>query len=133
MAASLARSASHSGNGKGLASWAISPAGEQAGKPAFAMAVPNDVAAARKLLAEAGYAVLRINFRGSGNYGQRFRQAGARQWGGAMQDDLTDATRWAIEQRIAGNIDDDSVYLLVDQDMKRLAGNLTPTAVGVQV
>ncbi len=54
-----------------------------------------------QMLAEAGYAVLRINFRGSGNYGQRVRQAGARQWGGAMQDDLTDATRWAIEQRIA--------------------------------
>ena len=54
-----------------------------------------------QLLAEAGYAVLRINFRGSGNYGRAFRQAGAREWGGAMQDDLTDATRWAISERIA--------------------------------
>jgi len=53
------------------------------------------------LLAEAGYAVLRINFRGSGNYGASFRRAGAREWGGRMQDDLTDATRWAIEQNIA--------------------------------
>jgi dipeptidyl aminopeptidase/acylaminoacyl peptidase len=54
-----------------------------------------------QLLAEAGYAVLRINFRGSGNYGRAFHQAGAREWGGAMQDDLTDATRWAIAERIA--------------------------------
>lgn len=54
-----------------------------------------------QLLAEAGYAVLRINFRGSGNYGRAFQEAGAREWGGAMQDDLTDATRWAISERIA--------------------------------
>ena len=54
-----------------------------------------------QLLAEAGYAVLRINFRGSGNYGRAFRVAGAREWGGRMQEDLTDATRWAIEQGIA--------------------------------
>lgn len=54
-----------------------------------------------QLLAAAGYAVLRVNFRGSDNYGRAFRSLGARQWGGTMQDDLTDATRWAIEQRIA--------------------------------
>lgn len=54
-----------------------------------------------QLLAEAGYAVLRLNFRGSGNYGRAFMQAGAREWGARMQDDLTDATRWAIEQKIA--------------------------------
>ncbi|HEY0660118.1 MAG TPA: prolyl oligopeptidase family serine peptidase [Lysobacter sp.] len=54
-----------------------------------------------QLLAEAGYAVLRINFRGSGNYGRAYRAAGARQWGDRMQDDLTDATQWAIDQKIA--------------------------------
>lgn len=54
-----------------------------------------------QLLAAAGYAVLQLNFRGSGNYGRAHEQAGARQWGGTMQDDLTDATRWAIEQGIA--------------------------------
>lgn len=54
-----------------------------------------------QLLAQAGYAVLQVNFRGSGNYGRAFRQAGARQWGGKMQDDVTDATRWAIEQGVA--------------------------------
>ncbi|MGO1891770.1 MAG: alpha/beta hydrolase family protein, partial [Luteimonas sp.] len=54
-----------------------------------------------QLLASAGYAVLRVNFRGSGNYGRAFQRAGAMQWGRAMQDDLTDATRWAIEEGIA--------------------------------
>ncbi|GHA79183.1 alpha/beta hydrolase family protein [Cognatilysobacter bugurensis] len=53
------------------------------------------------LLAEAGYAVLRVNYRGSSNYGIAFQRAGAREWGARMQDDLTDATRWAIEQGIA--------------------------------
>jgi dipeptidyl aminopeptidase/acylaminoacyl peptidase len=54
-----------------------------------------------QLLTEAGYAVLRVNFRGSGNYGRAFLQAGARQWGRAMQDDLTDATHWAVAQKVA--------------------------------
>jgi dipeptidyl aminopeptidase/acylaminoacyl peptidase len=54
-----------------------------------------------QLLAEAGYAVLRVNYRGSGNYGSAFRVAGAREWGGKMQDDLTDATHWAIDRKIA--------------------------------
>ncbi len=54
-----------------------------------------------QLLARAGYTVLRVNFRGSGNYGHAFQVAGARQWGGRMQDDLSDATRWAIAAHIA--------------------------------
>lgn len=51
-----------------------------------------------QILAQAGYAVLQVNYRGSGGYGRSFQLAGAREWGGKMQDDLTDATRWAIEQ-----------------------------------
>ena len=54
-----------------------------------------------QLLASQGYAVLQVNFRGSGGFGDSFVDAGARQWGRLMQDDLTDATRWAIEQGIA--------------------------------
>ncbi len=54
-----------------------------------------------EMLVRAGYAVLRLNYRGSGNYGRAFRHAGARQWGRTMQDDLTDATHWAIAQKIA--------------------------------
>lgn len=51
-----------------------------------------------QILAAHGYAVLQVNFRGSGGYGRAFEVAGHRQWGRQMQDDLTDATRWAIEQ-----------------------------------
>lgn len=54
-----------------------------------------------QMLASAGYAVLQPNFRGSGGYGRSFHEAGARQWGLAMQDDVTDATKWAIQQGIA--------------------------------
>ncbi|WP_295570433.1 prolyl oligopeptidase family serine peptidase [uncultured Stenotrophomonas sp.] len=54
-----------------------------------------------QLLAAAGYAVLQINFRGSGNYGRAHSHAAQKQWGRAMQDDVTDATRWAIAQGIA--------------------------------
>ncbi|MCE3004982.1 MAG: S9 family peptidase [Xanthomonadaceae bacterium] len=54
-----------------------------------------------QLLASRGYAVLQPNFRGSGNYGRQFTKLGYQQWGGTMQDDVTDATLWAIEQGIA--------------------------------
>ena len=53
-----------------------------------------------QLLANRGYAVLQVNFRGSGGYGLDFELAGHRQWGAKMQDDLTDATRWAIEKGV---------------------------------
>ncbi len=52
-------------------------------------------------LASRGYAVLQVNFRGSGGSGLAFQKAGYREWGGKMQDDVTDATRWAIEQGAA--------------------------------
>jgi dipeptidyl aminopeptidase/acylaminoacyl peptidase len=54
-----------------------------------------------QFLAYHGYAVLQVNYRGSGGYGTAFEEAGYRQWGGKMQDDLTDATHWAINQGIA--------------------------------
>lgn len=47
-------------------------------------------------LATRGYLVLQPNFRGSGGYGRAWRQAGERQWGGLMQDDVTDATKALI-------------------------------------
>ncbi|HEY7639371.1 MAG TPA: S9 family peptidase [Steroidobacteraceae bacterium] len=53
-----------------------------------------------QLLASRGYAALQVNYRGSGGYGIDFQRAGYREWGLKMQDDLTDATRWAIEQKI---------------------------------
>lgn len=54
-----------------------------------------------QFFAHHGYATLHINFRGSGNRGMDFQRAGWREWGGKMQDDVTDATEWAIEQGIA--------------------------------
>src|SRR5262249_4115873 len=54
-----------------------------------------------QLLANRGYAVLQVNFRGSSGFGKKFPRAGDRQWGRAMQDDLTDAVHWAIEQGVA--------------------------------
>jgi dipeptidyl aminopeptidase/acylaminoacyl peptidase len=53
-----------------------------------------------QLLANRGYAVLQINFRGSGGYGVDFAKAGYGEWGALMQDDITDATRWAISEGI---------------------------------
>jgi dipeptidyl aminopeptidase/acylaminoacyl peptidase len=52
-------------------------------------------------MATRGYAVLQVNYRGSAGYGYDFEKAGYREWGGKMQDDVTDATRWAISQGIA--------------------------------
>lgn len=52
-------------------------------------------------MATRGYAVLQVNYRGSGGYGKQFERAGWLQWGGKMQDDVTDATRWAVAKGIA--------------------------------
>lgn len=49
-----------------------------------------------QMLASRGYAVLRVNFRGSGGFGRAFMESGFRQWGRRMQDDLADGTRWAM-------------------------------------
>jgi dipeptidyl aminopeptidase/acylaminoacyl peptidase len=54
-----------------------------------------------QMLASRGYAVLQVNFRGSGGYGDTFLHAGFGEWGTKMQDDVTDATRWAITAGIA--------------------------------
>jgi dipeptidyl aminopeptidase/acylaminoacyl peptidase len=51
-------------------------------------------------LANRGYAVLQINFRGSTGYGRDFLRAGFRQWGKAMQDDLVDGVDWAVAKGI---------------------------------
>lgn len=51
-----------------------------------------------QLLANRGFAVLQVNFRGSGGYGNAFEGKGYRKWGTAMQDDLTDAVRYVVAQ-----------------------------------
>jgi dipeptidyl aminopeptidase/acylaminoacyl peptidase len=55
-----------------------------------------------QFLASRGYAVLQVNFRGSGGRGINFEQSGYRQWGAAIQDDLADGVKWAIAQ---GDVD----------------------------
>jgi dipeptidyl aminopeptidase/acylaminoacyl peptidase len=52
-------------------------------------------------LANRGYAVLSVNFRGSTGFGKNFTNAGNLEWGGKMQNDLIDAVAWAVQQGIA--------------------------------
>ena len=52
-------------------------------------------------LADRGYAVLQVNFRGSTGYGSAFRNAGLQRWGLEMQDDLTDAVQWLTQRGTA--------------------------------
>ena len=54
-----------------------------------------------QLLANRGYAVLQMNFRGSTGYGRKFWEASFRQWGKTMQDDITDGVEWLKQQGIA--------------------------------
>ncbi len=54
-----------------------------------------------QFLANRGYAVLQVNYRGSGGRGREFQYGAYRQMGKEMQDDLTDATLWAIENGFA--------------------------------
>ena len=49
-------------------------------------------------LANRGYAVLQVNFRGSTGYGKKFLNAGNKQWGRKMHDDLIDAVDWAVKE-----------------------------------
>ncbi|BCV35009.1 alpha/beta hydrolase family protein [Shewanella sp. SE1] len=53
-----------------------------------------------QMLANQGIAVLQVNFRGSGGYGEAFQQAGYRKWGSEIQYDIIDATRHLIDQGI---------------------------------
>ena len=54
-----------------------------------------------QFLANRGYAVLQMNYRGSTGYGKKFWQASFKQWGLKMQDDISDGVKWLIEQGIA--------------------------------
>jgi dipeptidyl aminopeptidase/acylaminoacyl peptidase len=54
-----------------------------------------------QFLANNGYAVLQMNFRGSTGYGREFWEKSFKQWGQTMQDDITDGVYWLIDQSIA--------------------------------
>lgn len=61
-----------------------------------------------QLLASRGYAVLQINFRGSGGYGKGFQDSGHKQWADGIQNDIIDATHWAISN---GYVDKDRICI----------------------
>ncbi len=52
-------------------------------------------------LANRGFAVLEVNYRGSTGFGKKFLHAGDREWAGKMHDDLIDAVNWAVKQGYA--------------------------------
>jgi dipeptidyl aminopeptidase/acylaminoacyl peptidase len=54
-----------------------------------------------QLLARQGFAVLQVNYRGSGGYGLRYQEAGYRRWGDRVVQDIVDATRWAVGKGFA--------------------------------
>ena len=54
-----------------------------------------------QFLANRGYAVFQMNFRGSTGYGRKFWEASFKQWGKTMQDDITDGVHWLIKEGIA--------------------------------
>lgn len=54
-----------------------------------------------QFLANRGYAVLTMNFRGSAGYGKKFWELSFKQWGQTMQDDITDGVKWLIDCGIA--------------------------------
>ncbi|MEO0575998.1 MAG: S9 family peptidase [Pseudomonadota bacterium] len=86
------------------------PPGEQTGPLPTVMVIhggphgPRDVWAfdlEAQLLASRGYVVIQPNYRGSGGFGFQFERSGYQKWGREMQDDVTDATLWAIDQGIS--------------------------------
>lgn len=54
-----------------------------------------------QFLASRGYAVLQINFRGSGGRGDAFEKLGYREWGGKIMDDIADGVKWTIDNKLA--------------------------------
>ena len=54
-----------------------------------------------QFLANRGFAVFQMNFRGSTGYGRTFWEKSFKQWGRAMQDDITDGVQWLVKEGIA--------------------------------
>ena len=54
-----------------------------------------------QMLADEGYGVIQMNFRGSTGYGVAFEKAGRKQWGDVMLNDINDATRWLVDNALA--------------------------------
>lgn len=54
-----------------------------------------------QFLASRGYAVLQVNYRGSGGRGNKFMTSGYKEWGGKLVDDVADGVKWAIDNKLA--------------------------------
>ncbi|MFH2031483.1 MAG: S9 family peptidase [Bacteroidota bacterium] len=54
-----------------------------------------------QFLVNRGYAVLQLNFRGSHGYGRKFSEAGFKEWGNKIQNDVADGVKWLVKQEIA--------------------------------
>jgi dipeptidyl aminopeptidase/acylaminoacyl peptidase len=103
-------------DGKTLVSYLTLPVGSDAdnnGKPEQALPMVLNVHGGpwardnfgyrsdHQWLANRGYAVLSVNYRGSSGFGKSFINAADREWGGKMHDDLLDAVKWAVDNGVA--------------------------------
>ena len=98
-------------DGRDLPVWLTLPPGRKAGNPGPAVVLVHGGPWVRgghwrwnpmeQFLASRGYLVISPDFRGSQGYGQAHFEAGWKQWGQAMQDDLADAVLWAQAQGLA--------------------------------
>ena len=98
-------------DGRDLPVWLTLPAGREPGRPGPAVVLVHGGpwvrdgywrwSAMQQFLASRGYLVINPEFRGSRGYGQAHFEAGWKQWGRAMQDDVADAVLWAQAQGLA--------------------------------
>ena len=102
-------------DGKTIHGYLTLPTGAVEGKPPLVVNIHGGPIGPRddwgfnpevQFLASRGYAVLQVNFRGSGGYGSAFTRAGYKQWGAGMIDDITDGVDWVLAQ---GKADPDRI------------------------
>jgi dipeptidyl aminopeptidase/acylaminoacyl peptidase len=97
-------------DGTEIPAYLTAPPGYSGGAPLPLVVMPHGGPAARdyfefdwlpQFVASRGYLVLQPQFRGSTGFGEKFREAGIHQWGGLMQDDVTDGVKAMIDQHLA--------------------------------
>jgi dipeptidyl aminopeptidase/acylaminoacyl peptidase len=97
-------------DGTEIPAYLTSPPGYAGSGPLSLVVIPHGGPAARdffefdwlaQFVASRGYLVLQPQFRGSTGFGEKFRDAGIHEWGGLMQDDVTDGVKALIDQHLA--------------------------------
>jgi dipeptidyl aminopeptidase/acylaminoacyl peptidase len=99
----------HSRNGLAMVSYLTTPPGVEAKNLPLVLSIhggpwardEGDFEPEVQFLANRGYAVLQVNYRGSTGFGVNFLNAGNSQWGRGTQQDLFDAAQWAIDNGTA--------------------------------